>query len=84
MNRINAAVGMTCDISQFHPMMINDKVMLSYTYCYLSTAELQKKLKDAGIDFLSATGYDPHEMDDVREVPRANVRVTLDEYRRTC
>ncbi len=84
MNRINAAVGMTCDISQFHPLMLSgDRVGLSYTYCRLSTEQLQKKLRDAGVDFVSATGYDPHDMDDFRSVPRAYVVVTLDEYRRT-
>lgn len=77
MNRINKAVGMTCDISHLHPIRLGDRVMLTYTYVptHLTTEVLQAKLNSAGIKFLNANVSSDHV-----NVNRGSVLVTLDEY----
>lgn len=77
MDRINNAVGMTCDSSYLHPIMLNDRVMLTYSYVpqYLTTEVLHDRLNAAGIKFLNANVSPDHV-----NVNRALVLVTLDEY----
>lgn len=75
MQRINKAVGMHCDISNLHPIMMEDRVLLTYTYCHLTTEQLRDRLNANGIKFLNA-----YCSTDCRNVNGAAVLVTLDEY----
>lgn len=77
MKRINNAVGMFCDFSPLHPIMLKDRVMLTYSYVPqdLTTEKLHDKLNSAGIKFINASVSPDHV-----NVNRASVLVTLDEY----